>query len=158
MARDEAHLVLRYAHRLREVVALAEHALARSVERESFGRAIMARDRGARLHRVHDDAVVSDRQPRHVRRFRKGVRDLVAVAVVIVQDEVAGCLIVDLRCARLDGILYARDRRQDVDAALDRFHGIAGLMSGLRDHDRDGIADEAHLVGRQRPPQRLHHR
>ena len=47
--------------------------------------------------------------------------------------------------------------RQRIDIDLDRLGGVLRLQQRLRDHKRDGIADEAHLVGRQRRSRRPLH-
>ena len=80
----------------------------------------------------------------------EGGVDLVGVAEVIVERDVVGDVIVKLRCAGLGGILRVGDRGQGVDIDLDRFRRVAGLHQRFRDHERDGIADIAHLVGHQR--------
>ena len=46
-------------------------------------------------------------------------------------------------------------RRQRLDVERDRFGRILGLRDRLGDHAGDRIADEAHLVGRQRRARRV---
>ena len=84
---------------LRDVAPHAEHALRAGVEREAPF-AVVARDRGARLHRVDDDAAVDDLEPRDVRGLVERGRDLLAVAIVIVERDVARRVVVEQRRAR----------------------------------------------------------
>ena len=76
--------------------------------------------------------------------------DLVGVAVMIIERDVAGDVVVKLRRARfcrLSGIGHGRQR---LDVEFDGFRRVSGLRHSFRDHERDGIADEADLVGRKR--------
>ena len=76
--------------------------------------------------------------------------DLVGVAVMIVERDVVGDVVVKLRRARfcrLSGIGHGGQR---LDVEFDGFRRVSGLRQRFRDHERDGIADEAHLVGRKR--------
>ena len=56
-------------------------------------------DGRARLHRIDDDAVVAQLQPRYMRRGGEGVRDLVAVAKVKIEPDVSRHVIVKNRRA-----------------------------------------------------------
>ena len=76
--------------------------------------------------------------------------DLGGVAIVIIERDVVGDVIVKQRRAgfgRFRGIGHGRQR---LDVEFDRFSGIARLRQCFRDHEGHGIADEAHLVGRKR--------
>ena len=64
----------------------------------------------------------------------------------------------DLRRIGSDGIARFDHRRQRLDIEDDRLERVIGLRQGFSDDAGDGIADEAHLVGRQRRPRRLDHR
>ena len=86
-----------------------------------------------------------------MRGLGEGGRDLLAVAVVIVERDVAGRFVVDQRRAGSRGVLRPHDRGQRIDVDLDRLGGVLGLQRRLGDDEGDGIADEAHLVGRRAP-------
>ena len=76
--------------------------------------------------------------------------DLGGVAIVIVERDVVGDVVVELRRAgfgRFRGIGHGGQR---LDVEFDGFRRVARLRQRLRDHEGDGIADKAHLVGRQR--------
>ena len=80
----------------------------------------------------------------------EGRVDLGGVAIVIVQRDVVGDVIVELRRAGLGGFLGVGHGGQRIDVELDRFAGIARLRQRLGHHEGHGIADIAHLVGHQR--------
>ena len=80
----------------------------------------------------------------------EGRVDLRGVAIVIIERDVVGDVIVKLRRAGLCGFGGIGDGGQRLDVELDGFRGIARLRQRFGHHEGDGIADEAHLVGRQR--------
>ena len=80
----------------------------------------------------------------------EGGLDLGGVAIVIVQRDIVGDVIVELRRAGLRGFLGIGDGRQRIDIDHHGFRGIARLRQRLGDHEGHGIADIAHLVGHQR--------
>ena len=88
----------------------------------------------------------------------KAAADLLAVAEVIVERDVARHVVIDA-AARPDATASSGSYhgRQRLDVDLDRLGGVLCLQHGLCHHEGDGIADEAHLVGRQRRPRRLLH-
>ena len=76
--------------------------------------------------------------------------DLVGVAIMIIERDIVGDVVVKLRRAgfcRFRGIGHGRQR---LDVEFDGFRRVARLRQRFRDHEGDGIADEADLVGRQR--------
>ena len=75
-----------------------------ALQREPLGLAVEDGKARARLHRVHDDAVVVDREPGDMRGPGERIRHLGAVAEMIIQHLVAGRLVVELRRTRLDGV------------------------------------------------------
>ena len=85
----------------------------------------------------------------------KAAATLSAVAVVEVEADVARHVVVERRRAGRGGLLRRGHDRQRLDVDLDRLGGVLGLQQRLGDHAGDRIADEAHLVGRQRRPRRL---
>ncbi len=72
-----------------------------------------------------------------------------------VETDVAGHAVEQRGCAGRDSLRGRGHDRQRLDVHFDRFGGVLGLQQGLGDHAGDRIADEAHLVGRQRRPRRL---
>ena len=124
------------------------------MEREASARGVMYADRRARLHRVHDHAAVDELEPGDVRGLGEGGGHLLAVAEVIVERDIAGRFVVDERRARARRFLRPHHGRQRIDVDLDRLGGVLCLQQGVGDDEGDGIADEAHLVGRQRRPRR----
>ena len=76
--------------------------------------------------------------------------DLGGVAIVIVERDVVGDVVVELRRAGLGRFLGIGHRRQRIDIEFDGFGGVARLRQRLGDHEGHGIADIAHLVGHQR--------
>ena len=69
---------------------------------------------------------------------------------MVVERDIAGHVVVELRRARLGGFCGVGHGGQRLDVEHDGFGGVARLRQGLGDHEGDGIADKAHLVGRQR--------
>jgi hypothetical protein len=80
----------------------------------------------------------------------EGGFDFGGVAIVIIQRHVVGDVIVELRRARFCSLLGAGDRWQRIDIDHHGFPGVARLRQRLGNHEGDGIADIAHLVGHQR--------
>ncbi len=158
MAGQHAELLGLDLEDVRHVGAQAEHPLRRRVQREAPGLAIILRERRARLHRVHHHAAVDELEGRDMRGLGESGRHLLAVAEMIVERDVARRLLVDERRARSRRLLGAHHRGQRIDIDLDRLGGVLGRERGLGDDAGDGIADEAHLVARQRRPRRLLHR
>ena len=125
------------------------------MQRPFFGLRVEFADGRARLDRIHHQALIDGRNPRHMRGLREGGGDLVAVAKMVVERDVSRHLIVKQRRARLCRFARAHHRRQRLDVERDRLGRVLGLRDGLRDHAGDRIADEAHLVARQRRPRRI---
>ena len=80
----------------------------------------------------------------------EGRIDLGGVAIVIVERDVVRDVIVELRRAGLGRVGGIGHGRQRLDVELDGFGGIARLRHRLGHDEGHGIADIAHLVGRQR--------
>ena len=81
-----------------------------------------------------------------------------ASPIMIVERDVVGDVVEQLRRAGLDRLARPRDGGQRLDVEHDRFGRLLGLDRGLRDHAGDGVADETDLVDRERRPRRLLHR
>ncbi len=120
----------------------------RSVQRSSSG--IVVANRGTRLERAHDHAVVANRQPRHVRRAREGVAHRAEIAMLEIDDEIARYVIMHARRAGSGGGLSVRDGRKRIDVGHHHLRRVARLVRGVGDHERDRIADKAHLIDRER--------
>jgi hypothetical protein len=71
---------------------------------------------------------------------------------------VARRLVVDLRRAGLQRVGGIHDRGQHLVVDLDHLGRVLRLVRGLRDHQRDVVADVAHLALGQHPVRRLLHR
>ena len=76
--------------------------------------------------------------------------DLGGVAIVIVERYIVGDVVVKLWRAGLGGFGGVGDGGKRVDVELDGFGRIARPCQRLGDDEGNGIADEAHLVGRKR--------
>ena len=149
MAGDQPHPFRRHTHRRGKVVAHPERALARGVQRVALRLPVKGSDRRARLDRVHHDAAVDDAQPGDMRGAGKGRRDLAGIAEMVVEDHIAGDVVIELRRARFDGIFAGRDRGKDLDVEQYGLGGIARLNGGAGHDHRDGVPDKPHFVGRQ---------
>ena len=127
---------------IRVLISQPPCVLAYSVQRPEAG--IEVADRGARLHRCDDDAVVHDGQPRDVRgrgEQRIGGR---LVADPPVEHDVVRHIGPHQGCARTG-------RRDDIhdgglDGVIDRdqFRGVARRLRRFGDDERHRIADMAH--------------
>jgi len=77
------------------------------------------------------------------------LRDSVAVAVVVVECNVARYVIVELRRTRLGGVARTGNGRQPINFDKHRLYGVLGDSLRLGNDDGNGVADEANLVARQ---------
>jgi hypothetical protein len=107
-------------------------------------------ERDAWLHRDHGNAGVDDVEPGHVGGAGEGRIDFGGIAIVIVEGDVVGDVIVKLRRAGPGGFGGIGHRRQRLDVELDRFGRVARLRHRFGHDEGEGIADIAHLVGRKR--------
>ena len=160
IAGQHAHLVGRHVqHVARQAAAHAHHALAADVQRPALGLGIVGADRRARLHGIDDDAVGDDLQPRDVGGLGEGLLHRFGVAVVEVERQVAGDVVVDLRRAGLQPFGGRGDGGQLLDVELDGFGGVLGLHGRLGNDAGHRFTDEPHLaLGERRPRRRLHRR
>ncbi|MGY4313746.1 hypothetical protein ACVWW1_003049 [Bradyrhizobium sp. JR3.5] len=150
IAGEDADLVGGHVEQARQDRLVAGDALGRHLQREAFGLLVVMRQRDARLHRDHGDAGVDDVELGHMRGGGERRLDPGGVAIMIVERDVIGDVVIELRRARLGRFGRIRHRGQRLDIDLDGFGRIASLRCGFRDHEGDGIADEAHLVGDER--------
>ncbi len=158
IAGEQAQLGRRNVEDFGELAAQAEHALASDMEGEALALRIVGGDRGARLHGVDDEAVVEELEPRHMGGVGEGLLHLLGVAEMIVERDVVGHVVEELRRAGLHRLARLGDRGEGLDVEHDRFRGLLRLDRGLGDHAGDGVADEADLVDRERRAERLLHR
>ncbi len=79
---------------------------------------------------------------------------LVAVAIVIVERNISGDVLIKLRRAGLGALAGDSHRGQRLDIERYRFGGVFGLRDGLGHHIGDRIADEANFVGGERVTRR----
>ena len=142
-AGQHAHLVAPDAEDRGEVVAEPEDALGADMERPMLALGVVLGDRGARLHRIDDDAVVAQLEPRHMGRFGKGGRDLLAVAIVEIEPDIPRHIVIEERRAGRGCFLGACDGRQRVDVDDHRFGGVLGLGNSFGDDRGDRVADIA---------------
>ncbi len=80
----------------------------------------------------------------------EGGLDLGGIAIVIVERDVVGDVLVEQRRAGFCRLRGVGDRGQRLDVEFDGFRRIARLRQRLGDDEGNGIANESHLVGRQR--------
>ena len=110
---QDADLVVRYIQDLRQRHLVAGDALGRNLQRIALVRLVEGRQRHARLHRHHGDASVDDIELRDMRGAVEGRVDPGGVAIVIIERDVVGDVLVKLRRAglcRLRGIGHGGKR------------------------------------------------
>ena len=138
----------------------ADHVrvLARGVERVVARGGIVLADRGARLDRVRDEAVVDEVDLGDLGGLGEGrvVGRLVAELPIVAG--IRGSLVPNERCSRLERVRDRDDGRQLLVAHLDELGRIARLGAALRDHDGDLVAHVSHPVGDECGVRRLDHR
>ncbi len=119
---------------------------------------IELRDGGARLHRVDDDAVGAQLEPRDMRGNGEGLGDFRAVAEMEIEPDIVRYIVEEQRRVGGVGEMRLADRWQRVNIDCDRFGRILGGRDSLGDHRGYRVADMPHLVGRQHRVDRLQHR
>jgi hypothetical protein len=139
---------------VRHLIAHAVRVLRAGVERVAFAAGIVIAERHARLHGVGGKPVVFQPHRDDMRRAserRIGCR-LVAEHQAVA-DVALRTIVPDLGGGGLDRILDIAGARQRLVINLDQVGGVACLRRGLGHHQRDPLADEAHLVGREHRPE-----
>jgi len=114
--------------------------------------------RRARLDRIRNQPVVDELELGDVGRLGKGGVDRRLVAQ---RPDVAGvvrCDVVQHWRTLLSRLGRVDHRRQHVVVHLDQLGGVARLLLGLGNHDRDMVAHVAHLALREHRMRRLLHR
>ena len=143
---------------LGELVADAVDALAGQQQVERVGGGIVAADRGARLDRRDDEPVVDQLDLDDVRRRGKRRLDRRSVAALEAVGQVARRLVPQQRRAGGERRRRIDDGRQRPVRDRDSLGGVARLLAGVGDDERDRIADMPHPVARQRRARRHDHR
>ena len=159
IGRHDAQLVLRdlqHEHAHQDLHDVRE--LAGGPQRVLPGRALVLADRGARLHRIADEAIVDEADARDMRGIGEGRVGRGLVADIPLEAEIARHVVVDQRRARPDRVEHADDRRQRLVFDRERFRALQRGFARLRHHHRDRVADIAHLALRERRMRRLLHR
>src|SRR5438552_15960794 len=104
MTGHDAQLLGLDLENLCHIAAQDETSLGGRMQREASAGFIVDADGSARLHGVDDHAAVDELEPCDVCGFGESGRDLFAVAVVVVERNVPGCLLVKERRARTRGL------------------------------------------------------
>src|SRR5437763_3282665 len=156
--RDDPQLGLRYvqyvgAHQQPDHMRV----LAGRVERMLAGRAVVFADRGARLHRIGDEAVVDQVELDDLGGLADCGLHRGGIAQMPIVADIARRLRPDLRRTRLQCRDNIDDRRLDGVIDRDFLGAVARLSQGLGDNDRDGIADMTNAIDREHRMQRLLH-
>ncbi len=94
------------------------------------------------------------RHARHVFRLGEGLVGRGAIAVLVVDREIARHVGVQHRRARRERVLRLDHRRQVAVVDRDQLGGILRGGFALRHHQRDRLADEPHAPVRERGPVR----
>ena len=121
---------------------------------EPVGLAVVARQRAARLHRRHDDALVDQTDPRDMRGAGESRRRPGALGrrpePVPVERDIARRLGPELRRLRQRRGRDIGDRIARLVIDRDKLGGVARDRLALGDDQRDGLADMADAVAGQR--------
>ena len=125
---------------------VARDALGRDLDGVALALSVVLGESCTRLHRHHRDAGVDHIELGHVGSGGKGGLDFRAVAVMEIERDIVGNVIIELGRAGLCGLGGVGHGRQRLDIDLDGFGGITRLCQRLRDHERHGITDKADLV------------
>ena len=146
-------------HVLGQCAADAHDALATEMQRPALRSRIVGADRRTRLHGADGNAVGDDLEAGHVGCLGEGLLHRLSIAVVEVEHEIGGRLVVDLRRARLQRFVRRGDGGQRFDVEFDRLRRILGLHGRLGHDAGHRFANIAHLAdGERRPRRRLHRR
>ena len=106
--------------------------------------------------RVADEALAVHGEPADVLRARERGGDRLLVARVVLEREIAGNVVVELRRARRTASSKQVDRGEIAVLDLDQLARVFGDRRGVRDDHRDRLADVAHAAHREHRVVRLH--
>ena len=154
LARHHAHVALRHAQDVREDGAAAVRSLDARVQRVAGRAPVVLADGGAGLERRGRHAGDREVEPGHVGRRREGAIDGLAGAGLPDERDIVGRLVPDRRRARAPGIGRRGHRGQRLVLDVHQGRGVGRLLSRLRDHQDDGIADVADPPAGQRRTRR----
>ena len=115
-------------------------------------------DRGARLDRIRDEAVVHDIERDDMLRAPERRLGRLGVAHLPVVADVSGGLLPDERRPVAGRARERRHGRELLILDIDERGRGPGRLAGLRDHRSDLVADVAHAVGREWRVRGLDHR
>ena len=150
--RDHPDLVLGQPGDQRVDRAVRVRSLARGPQGQLAADPLVVRDAAAGLHRRRVHARVDDVLGHHDVGLREHRLGRLLVAGLPVEAVVVGLaleVVADHRCVRRQRLAYVDDRRQDVVLDVDQLERVARGVAVLRHHERDLLALEPHLVGRE---------
>ena len=111
---------------------------------------IVARGRAARLHRLHQDPLLDQGDPRHVPGGRDEAIDLLGIGLGVggqsrpVDRDIARRFRPDLRCALANGLAQVDNRHTLLVVDGDELGAVLRGRQRLGDHNRDRLAHMAH--------------
>ena len=120
------------------------HALRGRVQVVGVRGRVVGGDAGLRLHWIAHQPRAIEPQARDMRGARERFARLCLIAILVIERQVSRYVRVQLRRAACQRRLRLHDRRQVAKLDDDRLHGVLGRCRGLRDDQRDFLADEAH--------------
>ena len=149
VAHDHAHLVLGH---LQDDVAqsVARHRGVLAADMDDQPVVLPLRHDRARLHGVHDQALVHDVERHDVGRALESLLGLGVVAELVVAGDVARRALPDLRRAGLERVLDLGDRRKLLILDIDQLEGVLRLLARVGDDGHHGLSDVAHHLVSQR--------
>jgi hypothetical protein len=120
--------------------------LAWHVDRQRSVRFRVGND-STRLHAGRDQPVVDDAQLDDLVGLVRGLR-VVAAAHLVDGGDIAGDIVMKLRCTVADGGDLVDHCGQRLVVDVDQINRVVGFGKRLRDHQRHAFADEAHAIDR----------
>ena len=149
VGREDAHLGSVDLERTGQDVGEQPAALRAGVQRDRARGGIEVGDRRARLDRVRDQPVVDHAQPGDVGRLGERGVDGGAIAVLPVERQIVGHVVVHQWLAGLGCGFGIGHRGQRFVVDRDQLGRVLGLARGLGDHERDIVADMAYPIDAQ---------
>ena len=123
--------------------------LGRHVEHQLAGDVVVVGKRGARLHRIGNQAVVDDIQAGDVRRVGKGGVRALLVANLPVEGDIVGGIVMHERSAVRSRLFGVRDSVTRIVINIDQFERVVRGVLIFGDNDRHSVTDVARRVFRQ---------
>ena len=149
VGRDHRHLRLGELEPPRKLRAIRMRHLVADVHRQVLAALVPHGAAAACFDRCVGLAMLMEFSLDHDRRFGEAALRI-ARAEDLMRDQVRRQRLVDQRGARRERALHAGDGRERLVVDLDQFGGVLGEIAVARHDAHDRIADEAHLVDRQR--------